>query len=545
MAGKKVVKEKLMAFRLTLGRSNPMVMREIELQGSYSVRDFTDAVCIAFGIAPVNGELIVENAEGDTLRELFSENDRGELLLSKNASDNMRKRLCIYVDRIVPDKGIPDDPDIPCVLGATAANLPGDIWDVRDINYVLMNRNMPDITLGNVTYYPGELEYVQKKTLNALRKRFAPETAEREVNPAVKIPMRQLIGSNKLDALKQICEKNHIYLYAGTRKAEVVERICFSFDRDELRGLIQDMNILEYLYFRDYLLDENDTRTDKLTEDYLSMFCKRGLITYVAPKGYCIASELAELFEEIYLTPKEEKLVKNKYVLTAAEICGDLYGVIDYRMFDIILDCLKANCLSDDEKKHAYARLGDTFNYTQMVGGRYCYNSGKLKQQVIDRVVDRRGPSDEVFIPDMETIKALLFHGIKLSKESTDTLTKLISQNRSYYYYGQTPVNEVIKAVTESIHWGELTEDTVRIIEDHLYRSLQWQPKTTVNRLKEQIKGIVEKEAKEVPLAGLNGFSLNNCPENMKSYYIQIRDKQEAEIRVRRNKAASAKKRYW
>ena len=122
-----------------------------------------------------------------------------------------------------------------------------------------------------------------------------------------------------------------------------------------------------------------------------------------------------------------------------------------------------------------------------MVGGRYCYNSGKLKQQVIDRVVDRRGPSDEVFIPDMETIKAILFHGIKISKESTDTLTKLISQNRSYYYYGQMPVNEVIKAVTESIHWGELTEDTVRIIEDHLYRSLQWQPKTTVNRLKEKI----------------------------------------------------------
>ena len=81
-------------------------------------------------------------------------------------------------------------------------------------------------------------------------------------------------------------------------------------------------------------------------------------------------------------------------------------------------------------------------------------------------------------------------------------------------------------------------------VEDSLYRHLQWQSRNTVNDVKLQITKIVETEEKNIPLVGLNGFSLNNCPKEMKEYYLMLKEKQEAEMQARIRKAAALKKRY-
>ncbi len=542
-------KEKIMAFNIIVARSNPLVMRKLDIRSSYTVKEFTDAVCIALGIAPVDAELNVEGAPGDKLDKLFSENDRIELILPKSEGKNTRAHLDIYVDRTEADKDIPEDSDVPFVSSYTHMNLPADMWDVRDINNILLDleAGAGAVQTGNMQIYAKDLEYVQKKTINALRRRFAPETAEKEVNNAIKLPMRQLIGHNKLDVLKDICEKNHIYLYAGTRKAEVVERICYSFDRDRLSDLIRDMDIFEYLCFRDYLLDESDTRYDNTIEEDLARLYEKGLITYIPQKGYCIAAELAEIFEGSFSTPKEEKLIKDKYIRTASAVCGSLYGVFDREMFDAVLDGLKADMLTDEERKRAFAELGirgDINNLTRMDNERYCCNDSKLKQSVIERVIARRNGSKQIFIPDKEFIKNLIKTGPELGKKSRESLALLITKHRYYHYYGEMNTRDILKAVARSIHWGESTEDTVKIVEDSLYRHLQWQSRSFVNDVKQQITKIVETEEKNIPLVGLNGFSLNNCPKEMKEYYLMLKEKQEAEMQARIRKAAALKKRY-
>ena len=246
MRQKKGVKPVITDFRLTLARSNPMVMREISVPDTYTAEELIDAACISFGLQPAMAELKTEDAGGDTVSELFSENDRAVLLLPRNAGKN-RVQLCIYVDMIGSEEPV-TEMDIPDIRYFTDYNLPADIWDVRDVNRILiqMEDDISAVTYGNSVYYKSDLLFSCKKTENALRRRFAPRTALKEINSSVTLPMRELIGVQKLDVLKRIAEKYGIYYYSGMRKAEMVERICRYYEKDYIADLFEMMTITEY-----------------------------------------------------------------------------------------------------------------------------------------------------------------------------------------------------------------------------------------------------------------------------------------------------------
>ncbi len=524
----------LIGLRIIVSRSNPMIMREIIMRDSYTADELIDTVCISLGIPVTQGDLKCTHTGADTIKDLFTDSDSVELLLPKNSGKNARSQLCIYIDRM-DDKGASEDiPAAPQIVAATKYNLPNDQWDIRDIDLILMNLDMYlSYTFANKLYYARDLEYIPKRTQNAMRRRFAPETAEKEVNPVIKLPMRQILSGSKLDVLKDICERYGAYYYSGMRKADIVERLCNFFDRQKIWQIITNMNIYEYNAFRDYLLDENVTRLDKDIENILYMFCDRGLITFMAPAGYCIAAEVAELFEEIYGTVKEEKFVKEKYVSTAVNVCALLYGVFDYDMFNSVLNVINEKCLSDNEKKAAFNTISGSIGehyITSMPGGYYCYNPHSFKQKVIGDIVARRGSSKEYFIPDETYIKTILRNGMELSGSSRDTLAQTIVKYRYYSYYNND-ISQILDDVIESIHWGESTQDTWLIMERNLYKLVHWESKDTLLRVKAQVIKLIEKEAKYMPLVGLGGYSLNNAPKEMKNEYLRIKEEQEEAAR--------------
>lgn len=546
-------KEERVILNLILARSNPVTMRQISIPDTYTIEELTAAVCTVFGIQPVEGELTVEGAAGDTVAELFSENDRGILAIPRESGKKSRIQLIFFIDKI-NKKAEDTGHNIPVMIKGTAYNLPADIWDVRDINYIMgeLQEGKTAVELNNTVYYARELAVTPKKTDNAMRKLFAPETAKREVNASVKIPMRSLVGSHKLDTLKHIADSFGIYYYSGMRKAEIVERICNKYDHENIQELFDILSLDGYAYLKQYLLDESDERTDPLTESMLDVFYDRGLIAYVSGKGYCIASEVAELFEELYDTPKEKEYIRIKYLKAAMRACAFLYGVFNLKMFDAVLGVLNAEGISEKEKREYFLAQHKGKNVpalSRIDTDTLCYNSLAYKERPLKNKLDSIYPGEDFYLPDIEEIRQIDKDGIRFGKAAEQELAIMIKKYRYYSYYENESSIGAVKRLESMIHWGCSEETAIGYMENNMQKLLNWEGRSTIDTVRTRIKQILDDEIKKMPLVMLKGYSPDNCPKEMKQHYLREREKQKEQDR---NDAASGgrrgfpvKKRYW
>ena len=513
-------------FRLTLARSNPMVMREISVPDTYTAEELTDAACISFGLQPGGAELKVEGGSGDTVSELFSESDRAVLLLPRSAGKN-KARLCIYVDMIGSEEPV-TEMDIPDIRYYTDYNIPADILDVRDVNMILiqMEGDVSAVTYGNNVYYKSDLLFSGKKAGNALRKRFAPRTAIKEVNRSVTLPMRELIGSQKLDVLKHIAEKYGIYYYSGMRKAEMVERICRYYDKNYIADLFEMMTITEYRRFREYILDESDKRLDNSIEKDLALFVKRGIIGFMGDKGFCIASEAAEYFESFFDTDEEAKFIRIKYLKSAIKLCAELYGIFDMDMYDAVLKAMNAEDIDEKEKRDYFYAVYKGKGMPELFAaepGVWCYRSADIRKDRILEIFANRYTGGGFYVPDEKQIDEILKNGLGLSKNGTAELKKIIEKYGYRSYYNEYSADRLITQMAESIHWGEKTDKTLSIMDRALFRFFGWGSRGMIDSLKNSVKMLIAKEANTMPLVGLNGYSMKNCPEDILRHYKPVR----------------------
>ncbi len=523
-------KEERVILNLILARSNPVTMRQISIPGTYTAEELTAAVCTVFGIQPVEGELTVEGAAGDTVAELFSENDRGILAIPRESGKKSRIQLVFFIDK-TNEKAGNTAQDIPMMIKGTAYNLPADIWDVRDINYIMgeLQAGKAAVELNNTVYYERELEVTPKKTDNAIRKLFAPETAKREVNASIKIPMRSLVGSHKLDALKHIADSFGIYYYSGMRKAEIVERICNKYDHENIQDLFDILTLDGYAYLKQYLLDESDERTDPQTESMLDVFYDRGLIAYVSGKGYCIASEVAEFFEELYDTPKEKEYIRIKYLKAAMRACAFLYGVFNLKMFGAVLGVLNAEGISEKEKREYFLAQHKGKNVpvlSRIDTDNLCYNNLAFKDRALKNKLDSIYPGEDFYIPDVEEIRQIDKDGIRFSKASEQELAIMIKKYRYYSYYQEESSMTAVRRLESMIHWGCSEDAAIGYLENNMQKLMKWEGRSAIVTVRTRVKQILDDEIKKMPLVMLKGYSPDNCPKEMKQHYLREREKQ-------------------
>lgn len=548
----KKAEDKRMVFNLILARSNPVYMRQISIPGTYTSEELTAAVCIAFGIQPLEGELSVGEASGGTVTELFSENDRGVLLLPKDNGKKSRAQLSFFIDRIseINEGG---EPDIPKLIKWSDHNLPADVWDIRDVNRIMMEFVRGEISAeqNGIMYYERELAVSDKKTENAMRKYFAPETAVKEVNSSIKIPMRTLMGAHKLDTLKSIADRSGIYIYAGMRKAEIIERICFNLDHETLEDLFDMLSLDEYDCLKQFLFDESDKRTDPSVVKKLKAFYDRGLIADVSARGYCIASEVAEFFEELYEGGKEAEYLRIKHLKTAIKTCAYLYGIFDIKMFGAMLGVLKAEGISEKEKRDyflAQYKGKGVPSLTRINADVLCYNSLAFKERALQLRYDRIWPGESFYLPGPEPVKEIEKNRIRFDEGAESELAVMIKKYRFHSYYDEESSMSVVRRAEEMVHWGSSETEVLNYLENNMQKLINWESQSTIVSVTYRIRTILQTEMKKMPLVMLKGYSLENCPEDMKKYYEQEMEKIKREEKQSGSSAKRGtviKKRFW
>ena len=509
--------------RAAVARSNPMVMRGISIPAFYSVKELLITICGALGLPQLPGRCLEEPDENCVLKTLFEREDRLTLLLEQVSGKAVRSELCVYADLYKKNaKGTA----IPVVTAASDLNLPQDVRNMRDINHILSYLSETDaVPLNGNLYTRHDLAFQSGKAENAMRRFFAPDTARKEVDQTLKLPLKQLLEGCTVEKLKRICDDCGIYYDSTMRKPAVVNAVYRKADNAFLKRLFDEMFIYEFENLRAFALGELKDKKDEELENALPNLIRLGLLCRVKGKGYMVASEVMDSFEDIYNSDNLDGFMKKKRMNTAMAACALLYGIFDRRMFGNILTAMEGGSIEEESRNAFFDSIRDNINSLKLT--KYdtdtLYLFG-LQRNDVERIRSMQLTRDEAYIPSREETEKILARGIFLTEENDLELLKLLNQNSGYYYfYDYHNSREIMGRIAAYLHYGEETD----VVADYFMRymhGVRWQSKPRIEGIKNSIKAILEREKKLIPLAELRGFSLTNCPKEMKKQYMEKRN---------------------
>ena len=538
--------------RIIVCRSNPMILREICIPEDCTISEFADAAVISLGLVSAAGVVETdsgEKEEKEKLTQLFSETEH--MVLKFYPGVNSREiHLKLYMDLIGK---CASESGIPVVTEAEGYQLPKDIWSTFGINFIQQKlQETASVVYGDNLYEKRSLEYSEKKVLNALRKRFAPELAQKEVNTALGMPLRQLLSLNKLEVIKNIIYTYQVANYSAKRKDELIGCICHKYDQQYFHKLFSDMGLREYLAFREFVLDDQADRMDPALEQRLFNLFDRRLLGFDEKNGYCVASELINYYADLYDSGSEEKILQDKYLNVAMKVCAELYGIFDREMFRAVLSELKPSNITDEKATEYYQKIHDGFSTVPVssLDDERCYHTKMGNKKAMVELQKQIYPERDFYIPDREQILDMDDHGLFIFMQKYDEMEKLIDQYQYYSYCYGEDAGDTIYTALRSLHRSRPVSEAAAGITGNM-GMLRWKGQEEQDKVKDRLKKLLEQEKNNIPLMELRGYSLKNASKEMKEHYQRLREEEEAAAarnsvtavrRLPRGKAVAVKK---
>ena len=534
---KEVEKKDYMGFHVIVERSNPLILRHFYIPSECSCDDLIAGTCIFMGIEPAEGKLFQAEAEikdkEKALADIFHAGDEITLVLTDAAGKKKGKGLTLFARA---ESG-PEESEknrryiadtIPCIDMAVGNNIPVGIWDIGELNHIQEILEAEEYyDRGDGSYYSRkELAFSEKKTENAVRRYFAPETAVKEINLKLGMPMSLLLEKLKMNELKGIADYFEVYYDSSVRKPDMIHNLCKRFGDRNIEKVFEAMTISEFQAFRRFVLSEKPAAEEKW-EILLPAIYNRGLLVDVPKTGLRIASELLEYFDTWYGTEKETRFLHGKYMERAAAVTVDLYGIFLRERFLYILETSAPGIVSEEEASQWYTQWIHSFDsgISSLSNGVYYLGSiGTPEARSLYGEMYRE--KDAFYHPTHEEIEVLFQNSTGISTQGMKELTALVDQYTyySYYYdYGNDAEQSCLRIIFELHKRGDI-EAAVRIAENEM-RRLSWSDKKDAVLAK--VRTILKKEVNTLPIIALNGYSLKNCPKELLEYTEAVRAKRE------------------
>ena len=96
------------------------------------------------------------------------------------------------------------------------------------------------------------------------------------------------------------------------------------------------------------------------------------------------------------------------------------------------------------------------------------------------------------------------------------------------------------------MHYRDLDKG---FIENNIQKLINWESHATVESVTNRIRKILKKETKDMPLVMLKGYTIENCPRDMKRFYQQEMEKIAEEEKKQGSSSGRretiVKKRFW
>ena len=543
-------------FNTVVERSNPLIMRQFYMPQDSPVEDLAAAGCIFMGIEPTPAEMYISgikiNAKDKNRRigELIHEKDEISMLLmhgsqKRGAGTDGLRIFARVVDMPESDaKNHPSDPSgIPYADMVVGMNIPAGIVNIGELNEIqsaLSDSEYYD--KGGGSYYSRkELLYSTKKTENAIRKYFAPETAEKEINMKLGMPMELLLEKLKVNSLKYIADNCNMYYDSTFRKPDLVGGLCNRLGGRNISNIFEDMNISEFILFKRLVLSE--TPEDEKWEYMLNELNKRGLIQTIPKIGLRVASEVLEYYEGWYSTERETAFIYGKYCQEAFLLAARLYGIFNREQFQYVLETMFPGKVPEDRAAECYKSFIGYPGKGALLTRGMVYMQELLNQRDAEALNKRLYTDTTLFYrPAKKELLALSENPYYISKTGLNELKVLMEKYAYYGYYEYEYGNGIERScykVVSELHKAGDTEAAVRIAEGEM-RRLSWSKDR--EEILEKVRQLLRKDADKIPVIALKGYSYSNCPKEILDHMTKIKNKATAETGNGKRKAAPARK---
>ena len=324
---------------IAAARVTPAVLRQVWIPEEKSVKDLLVLCAIALGLSPEGGALLTDSGDAPLqeslpLREVLAEDSAGVMRLEvrgERHGDSLTANWWL--------RGSAERPEnLPEVLAAVGLNLPANRANPAEICRIFSQLNEQDLAaLDGETYSRRGLIFAEKKTENALRMYFAPETARQELYMAQGLPLSLCLNSLTMPDLKYIADTNGVFYCNPIRKAELIGEICDSFDESFLKKLFGTMSKAEYQAFKKLAMNGAAMADYGRICEEIPAITRCGMVVLLKDGGVRVAAELLEYYDSWFGTEQEELFVRRMDMRTAADVCAVLYGVFGKPLFKKVL----------------------------------------------------------------------------------------------------------------------------------------------------------------------------------------------------------------
>lgn len=522
-------------------RSNPLLLRTLRLAESITLGELAELVGISFGLEHCSGVFCLDGSDYPadvTLAEVMQKHTEGYLLLSDD--DNSRLSLSFTVME-KSSEAVP----LPCVTEYMGFNLPKDQSDIAVINSIIGTLQHKDSTaVGCFVYSKSSLTYSEKKTENAIRKRFAPETAEKEICHTLSVPLIVLLNRQRVVDLKKIAASLRIYNSGAKKKADVIADIERYMTPQRMELLFRELPITEYQRFRRYALSETQMELIDAPSE-LPTLVGYGLLS-PAGEEVCFSGELLDYYETWFQTEKEKAYLEERALEQAMLVCCQLYGVFSLEMYASVVDRLKTAPIAEEKIKRCFYEN----NIDMTVCGVTCVPKPLKGNSDVkyDKKWLNAAPAltlwensyhgeNSWYIPSDEYLARILEKQVLIDEEHLLPLYEMIKECGSYIH----SMEEAKKACTKLLRFLQLGESRKKVMEKSTEVVYSWSI-SEEEKIEKFFENWLDANEALIPRVSWGGYSDQRCPQWLKaSAEVQKAESEEKRREERKRKAQEAR----
>lgn len=515
--------------------SDPVSVRYALMPGRFTSEETATAAAVLFGLDPA-GLTFAVSADGGLpeegklpVRSFLRPGDRLTVTVRRPEDPKNGSELRLNLEILETPEKLASlarkELTVPETTAAFGINIPEPIWKISEINRIGdALSDCESIKYADRFFFrAGDLVFSGVKCENALRKVFAPETARKEVDRGLTLPMAQTLETLKVPELRTLLSRLGIYGDSTMRKPDLIRSILRRFDRNMLQNMMNEMPIREYKNLRDFLFGDLQAPAGMDPEKLFPMMTVYGMTARAAKGQIRVAAEMADELERMYEDGAEEKFLETKKWETALRACAALYTLFDRGMYlrmvaviDPAADLKTAAAWIDRNGagSHGFCRLSCK---NGAIWFRPDYMTDRSQVQRLWAMNEHTVST--VWLPDRDEALALASEDSCFPDKPpfSDLFHALV--NSSAYFTSDSIMEDyygIIRTITVSGTESEILEAATKHMGYY-----------TRQRPQEELKEALREVTARVPRAALGGYTDSNCPKEILDHALEVRNRLE------------------
>lgn len=326
---------KIFTIKLILARSNPQIIRELQIEDTRTVEQLQDAAKTVFLDDPESCTSVVFRMDEQSVspKKILADVLKPDIFAKIQLNQKNQPVKTIHLE-VLQHSSIADFSD-PCVT-----------------------RFRPDCASLHLAFFASEAEKRYKEHLAKMNRElirlFHPDAVIPELCKAVAIPLADILNSYTVADLTEMANYFNLYYSSGKRKSVLVDTICEEMNVDDYwNSVLASLDYSEYQAMRTLCINGHLPDLSKDYWDVLPKLTERGLIARDSSGVTRVAKEFMEFYERWLESNSEPQFLLKLCYRTALKAAGLLYGFVDRKLAEELM----LHCYPDISKNVVLAPL--------------------------------------------------------------------------------------------------------------------------------------------------------------------------------------------